>query len=166
MSYSSLEEIVQRSEVTGLPFWKLILQDQCKEEATSEEECFDRMRSMFRAMKDADRGYDKDARSKSGLSGRDGVKLEEARKGDNPILGNFLSMVTEKAVKMAESNACMRRIVAAPTAGACGVIPAVLLTYEEKKEVSEDRLVEALFVAGGIGEILARNASIAGAEGG
>ena len=67
---------------------------------------------------------------------------------------------------MGESNACMKRIVAAPTAGSCGVIPAVLLTYEKQKNVSEDKLVEALFVAAGIGEVIAASASIAGAEGG
>ena len=72
----------------------------------------------------------------------------------------------EKAVKMGESNACMKRIVAAPTAGSCGVIPAVLLSYAEKRKTSEDRMVEALFVAAGIGEVIATSASISGAEGG
>lgn len=72
----------------------------------------------------------------------------------------------EKAVKMGESNACMRRIVAMPTAGSCGVIPAVLLTYKEQKQVSDERIVEALYVAGGIGEVIATSASISGAEGG
>ena len=67
---------------------------------------------------------------------------------------------------MGESNACMKRIVAAPTAGACGVIPAVLLSYEELYAPEEDRLVEALFVCAGVGAVIARQASIAGASGG
>ena len=75
-------------------------------------------------------------------------------------------LVMEKAVKMGESNACMKRIVAAPTAGACGVIPAVFLSYEEYCKETENRMVEALFVSAGIGAVIAENASIAGASGG
>ena len=67
---------------------------------------------------------------------------------------------------MGESNACMKRIVAAPTAGSCGVIPAVLLSYEKCFGVTEDECVKALLIAAGIGAVIAENASIAGAAGG
>ena len=77
-----------------------------------------------------------------------------------------MGLVMEKAVKMGESNACMKRIVAAPTAGACGVIPAVFLSYEEYCKETENQMVEALFVSAGIGAVIAENASIAGASGG
>ena len=77
-----------------------------------------------------------------------------------------MTSVMEKAVKMGESNACMKRIVAAPTAGSCGVIPAVLLSYENFNGIDEDKMVEALFVSAGIGEVLATSASISGAQGG
>ena len=72
----------------------------------------------------------------------------------------------EKALKMGESNACMRRIVAAPTAGSCGVIPAVFISYETYFKALEDDLVKALLIASGIGAVIAENASIAGASGG
>ena len=75
-------------------------------------------------------------------------------------------MVVEKAVKMGESNACMKRIVAAPTAGACGVVPAVFLTLQEKLGFREEKMVEALYVAVGIGGVIAGRAFIAGASGG
>lgn len=84
----------------------------------------------------------------------------------NRLLGDFMTEVMEKAVKMGESNACMKRIVAAPTAGSCGIIPAVLLTYEKQCNVSEEKIVQALFVAAGIGEVIAQNACISGAQGG
>lgn len=61
----------------------------------------------------------------------------------------------EKALKTGESNACMKRIVAAPTAGSCGVVPAVFLTLEEEKHFSEEKMVEALYVAAGIGGVIA-----------
>ena len=70
------------------------------------------------------------------------------------------------ALKMAESNACMRRIVAAPTAGSCGVIPAVLIPYYEAKLASKEDIVKALFVSGAIGQVIADRASISGAQGG
>ena len=72
----------------------------------------------------------------------------------------------EKAIKMGESDACMKRIVAAPTAGSCGVIPAVFLAYEECFNVPEDKIVKAMFVSAGVGAVIAENASIAGASGG
>lgn len=71
-----------------------------------------------------------------------------------------------RAIKMAESNACMKRIVAAPTAGSCGVVPAILITYERMTNTSENDMVKALFVAAGIGDVIARRASISGARGG
>ena len=100
------------------------------------------------------------------MAGGDGNLLEKYRKRENRLLGDFISEVMEKAVKMGESNACMRRIVAMPTAGSCGVIPAVILTYGKQYSVEKSKLVEALYVAGGIGEVIAASASISGAEGG
>ena len=75
-------------------------------------------------------------------------------------------MLFRSAIKMGESNACMRRIVAAPTAGSCGVLPAVLLSYEEINATEEEKMIEALYVAAGIGEVIANRAFISGAEGG
>lgn len=72
----------------------------------------------------------------------------------------------EKAVKMGESNACMRRIVAAPTAGSCGVLPAVLLSLETERNYPVTEMVKALYTAAGIGGIIAQRASVSGAAGG
>ena len=80
--------------------------------------------------------------------------------------GNFIGMVMETAVKMGESNACMKKIVAAPTAGSCGVMPAVLLSLQKEKGFSDDQMTEALFVAAGIGGVIANRAFLAGASGG
>ncbi len=166
MSFEKLHEIADCALERHIPFWKVILEDDCTERNISAEESFETMRRMYRAMKEADEAYDAELRSASGMAGGDGAKLEQFRMQGSHLVGDYLSEVMEKAVKMAESNACMRRIVAAPTAGSCGVIPAVLLTYEKQKGTEEDRMVEALFVAAGIGEVIAASASIAGAEGG
>ena len=166
MGFHKLQEIADCVQQKNLPFWKVVMQDDQQERNVSEEESFGMMRSMYQAMREADQSYSPELRSASGMAGGDGAMLEQFRKQENRLIGDFLTEVMEKAVKMAESNACMKRIVAAPTAGSCGVIPAVLLTYEKQKETGEERMTEALFVAAGIGEVIAASASISGAEGG
>lgn len=166
MGYKLIDEIVKQSEETKKPFWEIVLEDSCQEDGISREESFEKMRGMYLAMKEADLSYDAKAVSSSRMAGGDGALLEQFRKENNRLIGDFLTKVMEKAVKMGESNACMKRIVAAPTAGSCGVIPAVLLSYAEEREVTEDQIVKALFVAGGIGSVIAESASISGAEGG
>ncbi len=166
MSYAKLSDILRLSEKEQKEFWEIVQEEDVKERDVTEEDSFETMRSMYLAMRNADTLYDANARSVSQLSGGDGAKLEAFRKSGNTLVGPFLAKVMEKAVKMAESNACMKRIVAAPTAGSCGVIPAVLLSFEEEEKRSEEDMVKALFVAAGIGEVIAESASIAGAEGG
>ena len=166
MGFHKLQEIADWVQQKNLPFWKVVMQDDRQERNVSEEESFGMMRSMYQAMREADQSYSPELRSASGMAGGDGARLEQFRRQENRLIGDFLTEVMEKAVKMAESNACMKRIVAAPTAGSCGVIPAVLLTYEKQKEAGEERMTEALFVAAGIGEVIAASASISGAEGG
>ena len=73
-----------------------------------------------------------------------------------PLCGDFVSKVIANALKMGCNNACMKRIVAAPTAGACGVMPAVLVTYFREYGVEEDRMIEAMYVAAGIGQVIAK----------
>lgn len=166
MSFITLQEIVEQAQTQNKEFWEIIIEDDMKERNVSFQESFNTMRKMYQAMKSADQEYDATLRSASGLAGGDGEKLEKFGKQPNRLIGDFLTKVMEKAVKMGESNACMKRIVAAPTAGSCGVIPAVLITYEEMKETEEDQIIKALYVAAGIGTVIATSASISGAEGG
>lgn len=166
MSYKLLSEMCEDAQKQKCDLWEMVLMDNCRDSGITREESFRRMEMMYEAMRAADAGYDAKARSGGKMAGGDGALLEKYRKQPNRLMGDFLTKVMEKAVKMGESNACMKRIVAAPTAGSCGVIPAVLLTYEEEREVTKERMVEALFVAGGIGGVIAESASISGAEGG
>lgn len=164
--YQSFQEIMDIEKSSGKSFWEIVRDNDCKEMEISEEEAFQRMRGMYEAMREADISYNPTLSSASGLVGRDGEKLAAARKEGSLLCGPFLGMVMEKAVKMGESNACMRRIVAAPTAGSCGVIPAVFLSLEEEKGFPADEMVKALYVSAGIGGIIAQRASVSGAAGG
>ena len=166
MSFSKLSEIVKISEERKVPFWRIIIEDDMRDRNVSFEDSYAKMEHMLDAMIQADKSYSPQLRSNSGLSGGDGAKLEKFRKQENRLIGTFLTMVMEKAVKMGESNACMKRIVAAPTAGSCGVIPAVLLTYLEQKNPPKEKIIQSLYVAAGIGQVIAATASISGAEGG
>ncbi len=162
--YRSLEEICEAAE--GSSFYEAVLADDCKERGIKEVESKAQMRAMYEAMKQADAGYEAKRVSASGLAGTDGEKLAQARAQKKLICGDLIGLVMEKAVKMGESNACMKRIVAAPTAGSCGVLPAVLLSIEGTGSYRTEQLVEALYVAAGIGGVIADRAFIAGAAGG
>jgi L-serine dehydratase len=164
--YHSIKDLVNLAGEHGIPLWRVVLEKDVEERQVSGDESFETMRQMYQAMRQADRDYDGGLTSISGLVGGAGEKLHAYNAAGKNIMGGYVGLAMEKAVKMGESNACMKRIVAAPTAGSCGVIPAVFLAYEESFPVEEDRMVEALFLCAGIGEVIAENASIAGAEGG
>ena len=164
--YRSLKEIEEKCRQENLPFWKVVQEDDCHEEALSEEDSFEKMRVIYRAMRESDERYDKNLVSHSGLVGTDAEKVHIRREEGKLLCDNFTGLVMERALQVAESNACMKRIVAAPTAGSCGVMPAVLLSMQDRYHFTEDQMVEALYVAGGIGGVIAQRASLAGAEGG
>ncbi len=164
--YKSLAEICEAAKRDGLPFWKVVQLDDCVEQGINEREAFEQMRTMYQAMQDADNNYDGDLMSASGLVGTEGQKMQKAREAGTLLCGRFIGKVMEKALKTGESNACMKRIVAAPTAGSCGVVPAVFLSMQEEKHFSEEKMVEALYVAAGIGGVIASRAFLAGAAGG
>ena len=166
MSYQSMEEAYERCEKDGLEFWKAIQLEDAHERGVSEEDSWNQMKYMWQAMLDGLDAYEPDLMSRSGLVGGEGAKMDAYRKSAQPLCGEFLAKVISNALKMGCNNACMKRIVAAPTAGACGVLPAVLVTYYREYEVSEEKMIEAMYVAAGVGQIIANRAYLAGASGG
>ena len=164
--YHSISDLVKLSINNKQELWQVVLTGQAHDKLMSERDVFAQMKKMYQAMKSADEQYDQQLRSPSKMAGGDGYKMRIYNESGRNICGDFIGVVMEKALKMGESNACMKRIVAAPTAGSCGVIPAVLLSYEKCFGVTEDECVKALLIAAGIGAVIAENASIAGAAGG
>ena len=166
MAFDSLQEIINITKESGTEFWKVILQEDLQERGVSEEDSIAMMKKMWDAMLSSVRSYEGNLHSRSGLVGGMGQTMEEyIAKGDT-FCGDFVSKVIATALKTGESNACMKRIVAAPTAGACGVLPAVLVPYFEEGKAEKEKIIEALFVAAGIGQVIASRAYIAGATGG
>ena len=206
--FGSIKEILDKCESDGREFWRVILEDDMADRNVDENESAGKMRELWDAMYQAAKGYDGSIKSASGLSGGDGKKMEEYIKTHECLCGEFIGKVITEALKMGESNACMKRIVAAPTAGACGVMPAILVPYYERmisqninvednaknnittdygdnksnnittdnaeqkdkdtkaKKEADEKIIKALYVAAGIGEVIARRASISGARGG
>ncbi|MBO7335525.1 MAG: L-serine ammonia-lyase, iron-sulfur-dependent, subunit alpha [Lachnospiraceae bacterium] len=164
--YRSMEEITHVMEKTGMPFWQVVQEEDCKETGVSAESSFTRMTEMLKAMKASDAEYDAGLKSASGLVGTDGEALRRAKENGTLMSGEFIGTVMEKAMRIAESNACMKRIVAAPTAGSCGVLPAVILSLQETLHIPDEEMVKALYVAAGVGGVIAERASLSGAAGG
>ena len=164
--YHTLQELQELAVHQKKEIWQIVQQEDMDASERTQEQSYEKMHPMYEAMKYADASYNGNLRSASGRAGGDGEKLHQYNASGKNICGAFIGLVMEKAIKMGESNACMRRIVAAPTAGSCGVLPAVLLSFEEQFSATEEQMVQALYVAAGIGKVIAENAFIAGAAGG
>lgn len=166
IDFTSIQQMLEDTAHSGLPLWDNIRRCDCHAQGITPEQSWAKMSLMLDTMKASDRDYREEDRSHSGLVGGDGDKMARYAQRKRTLCGPFLSQVMAGALRMGECNACMKRIVAAPTAGACGVLPAVLLPYETEFGATHDQLVEALYVASGFGMIIASRASISGAEGG
>ncbi|MBQ2412464.1 MAG: L-serine ammonia-lyase, iron-sulfur-dependent, subunit alpha [Anaerotignum sp.] len=167
LKYDSVAELVNEAEKRGLKLSELVLKSQAQIAERTEAEMFAQMARSLEVMKESvQEGMSKDKRSASGLTGGDAYKMNEALLGGNTIAGPFFGKAMVKAIAVAQTNACMGRIVASPTAGSCGILPAALLTLQEERNIPDKDLVMALFTASAIGIVIATNASVAGAAGG
>ena len=162
MALDSMKEIIE----CPAPFWQIVLETDMDERQVTAEASMEKMRLTWRAMLESTENYEPQRRSLSGLVGGDGEKMRQYSKNGKPICGPYLQEVIATALCVGESNACMRKIVAAPTAGACGVLPAVLVPLYHSGRATEDEIIQALYVASGIGAVISHRACIAGAAGG
>lgn len=166
MALDSMQEIFDRAEAEQKPFWQVVLDTDMAEREVTAEQSMEKMRATWKAMLEADDTYRGDRRSASGLVGGDGRRMRNYAAEQNSLSGPYLSEVIATALCTGESNACMRKIVAAPTAGACGVLPAVLIPLYHSGGVTEEEIVRGLYVSAGIGAVVGYRACIAGASGG
>ena len=166
MSFLSCEEMLAAASSQKISLSEAILRSDLAESRLTEAHSRETMHHLWQVMQATSRDYDPAQRSRSGLSGGDAAKVEQAHQEGRSFGGDYLAAVTAEALKTAECNACMKRIVAAPTAGSCGVLPAVLLPLARSGEADEEAICDALYVAAGFGQVIAARATLAGAEGG
>lgn len=138
-----------------------------REDDADEETIYQKMQYALSVMRNAaEMGFEKDLKSMSGLTGGNAYKYREALLAGQTASRSLLGKAGAKALAIAECNAAMGRIVAAPTAGACGILPAALLTMQEEYGYTDEQLCDALIVAGVVGDVIAARSSVSGAQGG
>ena len=162
MAFEALSQILAICQKESIDFAEAVLREDMKDRLVDREASIRQMTAMWESMCDASDSYDISRKSNSGLVGGAGGVIADYVAAGNTLCGDAMGRVIAQALQMGESNACMKRIVAAPTAGACGVLPAVLIPLFR----DDPNTIRALFVAAGIGQVIATRASIAGASGG
>lgn len=166
MAYSSVKAMLNVSRQNNQPLWDVILQSDLLESGLTRPQSLAEMHHLWQVMVQTSDNYCGADRSASGFAGGDAAKVAEAEARGQLLTGGYLAQVMAEALKTAECNACMKRIVAAPTAGSCGVLPAVLLPLWHSGSYSEEAICRALYVSAGFGQVVAARATLAGAEGG
>lgn len=166
LKYDSIQELVDAAISSNTSLGSLILKDQAEQMELSEEEIYARMDKSFEVMEQSvQKGYKKTLKSTSGLTGGDAyIMKEHAQTGG--ICGSFMTGAMARAIAVSEYNAAMGKIVAAPTAGSCGIMPGCLVSLLEEKNIEREKIIHAMFTAAGFGIVIAKRASIAGAQGG
>lgn len=167
MELVSVASLVRAANEKGVTLGRAALIEQATQDGEREEVLIEKMRTALHVMDDSVRqGLNPSTRSMSGLTGGQAAKLMATAESGRSAGGETLAKAGAYALAVAELNAAMGRIVAAPTAGACGILPAALTQARENYGSGEPELLDALFCAAGVGAVIAHRATISGAEGG
>ena len=165
ISFNSIAELVELAQKANCPISQIVIQWEMENNFVAEEKQRAMMLKNWQVMEESlKRGLTNCEKSVSGLTGGDAVKLYAYRQ--HGYTGEAVLSAAASAVGVSEVNAVMGRIVACPTAGSCGIVPAAIYAATEKNGHNIDEIVDALFTASGIGMVVEANASIAGAYGG
>jgi L-serine dehydratase len=165
--FESIKELVKLAETNKATLAKVVIdaeKEQCSLACNQIRQRMQRRLEVMRAS--AEQGVAEPIRSLSGISGGNAHKFSQWLDANQPITGPLLSRAVARAMAVNEVNAGMGCIVATPTAGSAGTLPAVLLTLQEAYQFTDEQLVEALFVASGIGMVIVHRAHVSGAAGG
>ena len=167
LKYLSIAELVDQATAQGARISQIVLRDQAEQMDTEPQVLFRKMRENYHVMQESiQKGADPDIKSTSGLTGGDAWKLYSVYEKKKSLTGSFMAGAMWRALAVSELNAAMGRIVAAPTAGSCGILPAAIVTMQEEYSLDEYDCIMALFTASAIGMVIGNNASLAGASGG
>jgi len=146
---------------------KIMLEYESYKSGKTSEEIKGLMLVNLQVMKDsAYQGLDEEKDIRGKIIGGQARKMHQRYEKITPVCGHTMARAVSFALSVTEVNASMGRIVAAPTAGSCGILPGVLFSLAESHHISEEKLVQGLLTAGAIGLVIAKNASLSGAEGG
>ena len=134
--YDSIAELVSEAEKRGIKISDAVIEEQAESCETSKEELYKKMLKSLRVMQTSvEDGFDRDARSVSGLTGGSAWKMRRQTDEGKNICGHLFGEAMAMALAVSETNACMGKIVAAPTAGSCGILPAVIISVMNERQV-------------------------------
>jgi L-serine dehydratase len=162
--YNRIENLIDKAVQDDIKISQIIIEEEIEERETTRTAVIEKMNENLSVMKESIKeGLKKGHKSASGSTGGEALTMQNS---DNILGGSLYKDVVVKALAVSEVNACMGKVVAGPTAGASGIVPAVLLSLAEKYDIEDEKIVKTLFTAGGLGEIVSKKATLAGAEGG
>ncbi len=161
------EELLKICEKENISLSEYAIRLEMEDKGLTREQVFEKMAKNLEVMREgANEGREKKVYSVSGLIGGDGYKINKYLREGKMLTGDVTVRAMAMALSSSEVNAAMGRIVACPTAGSCGILPAVILSAGEKLGKTDEELIEGLFAAAAVGMIIGMNATLAGAEGG
>ena len=165
--YHSLKELLQQATNHEVLLSEIVLQNEMEQFGTTEEVIYKRLEERYEVMECAAvRALDECLETAGNLISGIARKQKEYTRTGQTLCGEFMNDAMAMALSGSEVNASMGRICAAPTAGACGIVPAVLISIERARNCSKKAMLNALLTTSGIGTIIMKNATVAGAEGG
>ena len=164
-AFSTGEELISLCEAEQITIAEVMIRHQLEIDERSREDIVNEMfENLMTMQRSVSIGFDENQQTMTGNAGDNAEKLLAF--AENANMGYDMARICAAALAVTEVNASMGKIVAAPTAGSSGVLPAVLIMCSEKRGFTDQDLVNGLFAAGAVGIIIAKNASISGAEGG
>ncbi len=163
----SAVELIEICKENNISLSQYAIAREMEDKGVTKEFLYDHMKKTLHVMREgATLGREKAVYSLSGLIGGDAFRLQQYLESGRSLMGNNMIKAMAMAISSSEVNSSMGRIVACPTAGSCGILPAVILTAGEQLNKTDEELVDALFAASAIGMLIGMNATFAGAEGG
>ena len=166
MKYASIKEIINEAKKNGVRISELVKTSQSKEHNVSVDELCAKMKKTYDVMKESiETGLSKNSNLK--IEQNDASKIYKKYVDDGKsIFGSKVGQAVAMAMAVSEVNAGMGKIVAAPTAGSCGIIPAAIVTIKNTYGISEEKVIDSLFTASAIGMVISNVMDVAGASGG
>ena len=159
--------MIDACEEQNKKLYEIQIEQEMESGELTKDDIYEYLRKTYEIMKkSAKAGLETPIMSMSGMTGKNAFKVNEYANIGNPVSGSLITKAMARALSTSEVNASMGRIVAAPTAGASGILPATLLTMQEEFGYSDEEIYNALLTASAVGELIAVNATISGAEGG
>ena len=166
MEYTTINELVETAKENGISVGEAVLKDQAVQMEQTEEHLLAQMEESLQVMEKAvESGMDPGLRSTSGLTGGDAWKMMKYGKTGG-MTGSFMTGAMARALAVSEYNAAMGKIVAAPTAGSCGIMPGCLVSVMKERGIAREKILRGMFTAAGFGMVIAKRASVSGAQGG